>query len=147
MTKIKPPTNCPSCGAELEWSNHLLYCKNSSCIAQASKRVEHFAKTLKIKGLGPATIARLNLTDVADIYLLDEELIAEALNSDKLAEKLMYEIDNSIKAPLNLLLPAFSIPLIGRSASEKLSFTCETIFDISDKTCRSAGLGKKRKKN
>jgi DNA ligase (NAD+) len=143
MTKIEPPTFCPSCGYKLEWINHVLYCKNLSCIAKAAKRVEHFAKTLKIKGLGPATITRLNLVDVLDIYLLNEEIIAEALNSSKLAEKLAYEIENSKDAPLDLLLPAFSIPLVGRSASEKLSLTCEHILDINDMTCRSAGLGPK----
>ena len=147
MTKIEPPKICPSCGHSLEWINHLLYCKNSSCMSKAAKRVEHFAKTLKIKGLGPATIARLNLTDVADIYLLDEELIAEALNSDKLAEKLMFEIENSKNAPLNLLLPAFSIPLIGRSATEKLSFKCDHILDINEDSCREAGLGPKATEN
>jgi NAD-dependent DNA ligase len=147
MNKIEPPTHCPSCGHELDWVNHLLYCNNSSCITKAAKRVEHFAKTMKIKGLGPATVARLKLSDVADIYLMTEEMIADGLNSNKLAEKLFYEIENSKNAPLNLLLPAFSISLVGRSASDKLSFTCESILDINDETCRSAGLGPKVTKN
>jgi len=147
MTTIKAPTNCPSCGSTLEWSNHLLYCKNTLCSSQAAKRVEHFAKTLKIKGLGPATIAKLGLTDVADIYMLTEEIIAESLNSNKLAEKLMFEINNSTDAPLNLLLPGFSIPLVGKSAADKLSLVCESIFDINDVTCRSAGLGPKVTEN
>ena len=92
MTKIIPPTNCPSCGSELKWSNHLLYCTNSECKSKVAKTIEHFAKTLKIKGLGPATIAKLNLADISEIYLHTKESIAEALNSDKLAEKLVYEI-------------------------------------------------------
>lgn len=147
MTKIEAPTNCPSCGSVLIWSNHLLFCKNSSCISQAAKRVEHFAKTLKIKGLGPATIARLNLSDITDIYMLTEELIAEGLNSNRMAEKLMFEINNSKNAPLNLLLPGFSIPLVGNSAADKLSLACESIFDINDHICRTAGIGPKATEN
>lgn len=147
MTKIEAPTNCPSCGSVLIWSNHLLFCKNSSCISQAAKRVEHFAKTLKIKGLGPATIARLNLSDITDIYMLTEELIAEGLNSNRMAEKLMFEINNSKNAPLNLLLPGFSIPLVSRSAADKLSLACESIFDINDHICRTAGIGPKATEN
>ena len=84
---------------------------------------------------------------INDIYYITEMEIADALNSEKLAGKLMSEIDNSQNAPLNLLLPAFSIPLVGKSAAEKLSLTCETILDINDQTCRAAGLGPKATEN
>lgn len=147
MNEIKPPTNCPSCGSKLEWSNHLLYCRNASCQSKIAKSLEHFAKTLKIKGLGPASITKLNLASVVDIYELTEEQISEYLNSSKLAKKLMAEIENSKKASLNLLLPAFSIPLIGKTASEKLSTVCEDIFDINETSCRQAGLGPKATEN
>lgn len=147
MTTIQAPTNCPSCDSVLEWKNHLLYCKNPSCHAKIGKSIEHFAKTIKIKGLGPATIAKLGLNDIADIYLLSEEEIADRLSSEVLAEKLFYEIENSRSAPLNMLLPAFGISLIGRSAAEKLSTTCETIFDIDETVCGRAGLGPKATEN
>jgi NAD-dependent DNA ligase len=102
---------------------------------------------MKIKGLGPASIAKMNLSSIPDIYELTEEQIAEFLNSNKLAEKLIAEIENSKKASLNLLLPAFSIPLIGKTASKKLSTVCENIFDINETTCRQAGLGPKATSN
>lgn len=147
MSKINPPTKCPSCGSELEWQNHLLYCRNPSCASKVGKRIEHFAKTLRIKGLGPATITKLKLTDISDLYLYDKDSIADALNSDKLAEKLFYEIENSKKAPLNLLLPGFSIELIGKTAAEKLASTCKNIYDITEQSCRQAGLGPKAREN
>ena len=53
------------------------------------------------------------------------------------------EIENSIKAPLNILLAAFSIRLIGKTASEKLSAVCESIHDINEDSCAKAGLGPK----
>ena len=50
FAEILPPTQCPSCDSVLEWVNDQLFCRNGSCPAQNSKAVEHFAKTIKIKG-------------------------------------------------------------------------------------------------
>jgi DNA ligase (NAD+) len=143
MTSIQAPTHCPSCNSELVWVNHLLYCRNTFCGSQAQKKLEHFAKTLKIKGLGPSSIEKLGLSDIDQIYTLTEAQIAECLSSEKIAEKLYAEILNSISAPLNLVLPAFSIPLIGKTATDKLSKVCKNITDISAETCEKAGLGPK----
>lgn len=143
MSKIQAPTNCPSCNSTLEWSNHLLYCRNASCASQASKRVEHFAKTLKIKGLGPATITRLGLEDISDIYSLNEDQIVERLDSEALGSKLFIEIQNSKATTLEVVLSAFSIPLIGKTASQKLSKVVGHIAEINASTCQEAGLGPK----
>jgi DNA ligase (NAD+) len=143
MQRIEPPTNCPSCSSKLEWSNDLLYCMNSNCPAQSLKKVEHFTKTLKIKGLGPVFIRKLGFSVPSDIYEVTFENISEAISSDKLAEKILYEIENSKNATLNSLLPALSIPLIGKTATAKLSQVCKNISDITEESCREAGLGPK----
>ena len=91
MSSIQAPTNCPSCNSVLEWVNHILYCRNTLCGSQSSKKIEHFAKTLKIKGLGPAAVEKLQLEVVDEIYTLSEAEIAERLGSQKLAEKLYVE--------------------------------------------------------
>ena len=137
------PDTCPSCGQILEWENQLLYCRNSLCGDQSLKKIEHFAKTLKIKGLGPAAVKSLGLESVNDIYAMSEQDIVDLLASQKLGEKLYLEIENSKRAPLNTLLAAFSIPLIGKTASEKLSAVCESIHDINEDSCAEAGLGPK----
>ena len=143
MQTITAPDTCPSCGHTLEWENQLLYCRNTLCGDQSSKKIEHFAKTLKIKGLGPAAITSLALESINDIYAISEYEIVNLLGSQKLGEKLFTEIENSIKAPLNILLAAFSIRLIGKTASEKLSAVCESIHDINEDSCAKAGLGPK----
>jgi len=122
---ILPPTHCPSCNTELVWVNHLLYCRNVLCPAQSSKKVEHFSRSLKIKGLGPVAIRKLEITYLPEIYAYSQQDMAEALDSTKLAAKLFAEIGNSMKVSLNRLLPAFSIPLVGKSASGKLAVVCE----------------------
>ena len=145
--EIVPPTNCPSCDSTLVWVNDQLFCRSASCPAQNSKAVEHFAKTLKIKGLGPAAIQRLGLSDFDQIYSLTLEDCAEILNSEKVAYKIMVEIENSRSAPLDLVLPAFGIPLIGNTATRKLSEVVENITEINTDTCTRAGLGPKATKN
>lgn len=144
---ITAPTNCPSCDYPLEWSNDNLYCRNSDCGATAAKRVEHFAKTLKIKGLGPAAIQKLELSSIYEIYDMDIAYITMMLGSGKLAVKLFEEIENSKRQPLNTVLPALGIPLIGKTATEKLSKVCETLYDIDEQTCQQAGLGPKATSN
>ena len=147
MIKIEAPTNCPTCSSVLAWVNHLLYCQNPICDSKMQKKLEHFAKTLKIKGLGPSAIDKLGLEDFYDIYNLTVDVMTELLGSQKIAEKLYSEIENSRGAPLNTVLPAFSIPLIGKSATEKLSATCDSLFDIDEAACESAGLGPKATEN
>jgi DNA ligase (NAD+) len=147
MSSIQAPTHCPSCNSELVWSNHLLYCRNTSCGSQLDKKIEHFAKTLKIKGLGPAAISKLPLFDLSDIYILTPREIADALSSEKLADKLFAEIQNSRSAPLELVLPAFGVPLIGNTAAKKLSTVIEHISELNEDTCRRAGLGPKATEN
>ena len=90
MTKtIEIPEVCPSCGTSLELRNEQLFCNEPSCPAKNSKIVEGFAKTLRIKGLGPKTIEKLNLDYIEDIYMLTEERIKEKLGAEKIAEKLI----------------------------------------------------------
>lgn len=141
MEKILAPSTCPSCGEFLKWENHILYCRNVHCGSQSQKKIEHFAKTLKIKGLGPAAIEKLELNNPGDLYFLTQDDIGESLGSRKLAEKLFAEIQNSRNAPLNMVLPALSIRLIGRTATEKLSKICNGLHEVDEEVCSKAGLG------
>ena len=143
MTNIEAPTNCPSCRSVLEEVNYLLYCRNPHCGEKVLKLIEHFAKTLKIKGLGPATVAKLDIVSLEELYSLVYADFVERIGSEVLSVKLVDELERSKSAPLNVLLPAFSIPLIGKTASEKLSKVCEDIEEIDYDLCRKAGLGEK----
>ena len=143
MKEIFAPTFCPSCEGLLEWEKELLYCRNPDCGSQVAKKIENFAKVLKIKGLGKATIEKLELRSINDIYDLTLEEVKEVIG-EKLAIKLIDEITKTAySVSLNNLLPAFSIPLIGKTASNKLCLVVDCIFDISEETCKEAGLGPK----
>jgi DNA ligase (NAD+) len=141
LQKITPPTHCPTCSTELEWVKDQLFCYNSDCSGKTSKKLEHFAKTLKIKGLGPATLEKLKIVTFFDLYELPLEMMIDALGSEKLAVKLHREIENSKLTDLSDLLPAFSIKLIGRTASQKICSVILNISEITEETCEKAGLG------
>ncbi len=141
--KIAIPTHCPCCEYPLELVNDQLFCRNTACSAQLGKKLEHFCKTLGIKGMGAKTIEKLQLSDITELYYLELDDIAEALGSQKLAEKLFSEINNSRSADLTTILPAFSIPLFGNTASQKLTKVVNSVDEITHETCKQAGLGDK----
>ena len=145
--KIEIPTHCPCCEYKLELVNDQLFCRNTACPAQLNKKLEHFCKTLGIKGFGPKTVEKLGLADITEIYYLELDQVAEALGSVKTAEKLIQEIDQSRKASLDKVLAAFSIPLIGQTASSKLTQVVSSVDEITTETCRQAGLGEKATNN
>jgi len=141
--KIKIPTNCPCCEYTLELVNDQLFCRNQACSAQLDKKLEHFCKTLGIKGMGAKTLEKLQLTDITELYYLELNEIIESLGSEKIAVKLLDEINKSRNSDLATLLPAFSIPLVGNTAAQKISKLVQSIDEITTERCREAGLGEK----
>lgn len=145
--KIKIPTTCPCCESTLELVSDQLYCRNTGCPAQLNKKLEHFTKTLGIKGFGPKTVEKLNLSDITEIFYLELDDVSAVLGSEKTAAKLLAEIEQSKSAQLDKLLAAFSIPLIGNTAAAKLCSVISSIDDITIEKCREAGLGEKATAN
>jgi NAD-dependent DNA ligase len=144
---IYPPDRCPCCDTILEDRNGLLYCVNKNCGEQQLKIIENFGSKMKIKGLGPSTVRKLGITQIHELYDLNEQEIIELLESEKLGTKLFEEITKSHDAPLNLLLPAFGIPLVGNTATNALATVCSDLSSIDGERCNLAGLGPKTTKS
>ena len=142
LRTINEPTSCPTCDSMLELVKDQLFCRNNECEAKSSKLIEHFAKTLKIKGLGPKTIEKLPLNSISDIYSISKEEISSGIG-EKLGEKLFQQIEKSKSVDARTLLPAFSISLIGNTASKRLFSKISNIKDITPTSVVSAGLGPK----
>ena len=147
LQTIKPPTHCPTCSTELIWEKDQLFCYNPDCSGKTTKKIEHFAKTLKIKGLGPKTVEKLKIGTFFDLYELPLEMMIDALQSEKLAVKLHREINASKRVDLVDLLPAFSIKLIGTTASQKVCEKIDSLLELNEKVCSEAGLGPKAMEN
>ena len=59
----------------------------------------------------------------------------------------MGQIDLSKAMPLNMVLPSFSIPLIGKTATDKLSKVINSIYELTEDKCIEAGLGPTAREN
>jgi DNA ligase (NAD+) len=145
--KIEIPKNCPCCGYTLELVNDQLFCRNGACGAQLNKKLEHFTKTLGIKGFGPRTVEKLNLADITELFYLDRDSVIKALGSEKVADKLLDEIERAKKADFATVLASFSIPLIGNTAGSKLAKIVNNFDEITAEKCKEAGLGDKATNN
>lgn len=145
--KIEIPTNCPCCDYKLELVNDQLFCRNQSCSAQLDKKLEHFCKVLSIKGMGPKTVEKLGLCDITELFYLELDDVVAALGSEKVAHKLLDEINRARTADLATVLHSFSIPLIGGTASTKICEVVDHIDQINPETCMAAGLGEKATNN
>lgn len=138
--QIEIPKNCPSCNSQLELVNLQLFCRNIMCPARATKGLEHFAKVLSIKGLGPETIKKLGIAHYIELYDLTEGSLAIKLGSEKIAKKLIEQINKSIDSEFCSIITAFGIPEIGKTTAAKLS-SLASIEDITFEKCKSLGLG------
>lgn len=124
------PTVCPSCGEPIfrEEGEVAVRCTNTSCPAQLSRGIEHFASkaAMDIDGLGPQMVealirARL-IRDPADLYALKAEQVATLERmGDKSAQNLTDAIERSKKAGLERLLFALGIRNIGAVAAAALA--------------------------
>jgi NAD-dependent DNA ligase len=138
--QIEAPVECPECNSELELVKDQLFCRNNACTAKVNKQIEHYAKVMKIKGLGPKTVEKLDLESISDLYALTEKDLANHLG-ERMASKLYKEINGSKTTDLATFISAFSIPLIGNTAGTKLAKVVSSVDDITFKVCKTAGLG------
>lgn len=140
--RIEIPKFCPCCEYPLVMVGEQLFCKNNGCGAQLSKKLEHFTKTLGMKGFGPKTIEKLNLADITELFYLDYDDVVSAVGKTT-ATKLLDEIEKAKAADLATVIASFAIPLVGNTASTKICAVVSSIDEITTETCKQAGLGDK----
>ncbi len=125
------PEKCPSCGEPVfrdENDGAAIRCTNSTCPAQLSRSIEHFASkgAMNIDGLGPQIVQALLdaslIKDCADLYTLSPERV-ESLErmGKKSAQNLINSIESSKNAGLERLIYALGIRNIGEVAASALA--------------------------
>jgi DNA ligase (NAD+) len=135
------PTECPSCGQPLVRAEgeaqHL--CLNPACPQKRWATVSHFASrgAMDIDGLGEqqiATFLELGLvSDLADIYTLDFERIAELPGyKDASINNLRSAIEASKQRPLANLLFGLNIVHLGAAGAESLAAGLGSLQAIMD---------------
>lgn len=129
---VKTPSNCPVCHTPVQRDPQyaVVKCPNRDCPAQAVERIHHFVSrnAMNIEGFGAKWIKRLYeeklIRDAADLYLLKEKrdpMIALDRMGEKLADRLLANIEESKTAPLERLIMALGIPMVGEQGGRLLA--------------------------
>jgi NAD-dependent DNA ligase len=100
---------------------------------------------MKILGLGPASIKKLDFTDISDIYISEKSYFIERLGT-ALGEKLYTNIQQSKDASLNKIIASMGIPLVGKTAADKICSKVSNIYEITEDLVRET-LGPKSADN
>lgn len=138
------PSHCPSCGEPVVRDNNdgaAIRCTNSSCPAQLSRSIEHFASkgAMNIDGLGPQIVNALLenklIKNCADLYTLKVDDIASIERmGQKSAQNLVNSIENSKSAGLERLIFALGIRNIGEVAAQALAQRYKTLSSLINAT-------------
>lgn len=142
--EFEMPSRCPSCNQPVFYDADeaaAARCTNSSCPAQLSRGIEHFASkgAMNIDGLGPQIVELLLdsslIKDAADLYSLRAEDI-ESLDrmGKKSAQNLIRSIERSKSAGLERLIYALGIKNIGEVAASALAERYKTLTACFDAT-------------
>lgn len=123
------PTECPSCGTELEQRGAHLFCNNKlGCRPQIIGRITHFASrdAMDIEAFSIMTAEQLyadcNVHDPADLYALGyDDLIKLDRFGDKKARKLLDALEKSKDRDLAAFLFALGIPNTGKATTKMLA--------------------------
>lgn len=102
-----------------------------------SKVLEHFIKTIDIKGLGPASVKRMGLTHPVDIF--DDQPWAK-LGAN--GAKVEAEIERTKTKPYDIVLASLGIPGVGRRASKLIISKIPAFRNLRDiETTEIKGIG------
>ena len=135
------PSSCPACSHPAVKAEHeaVHRCLNRSCPAQALETLKHFVgkEAMDIEGLGEQWCQALidqNLVDnPADIYQLTKhQLLGLNRMGDRLATRILNNIETSRSRPLNNILYGLSIFRLGHEVSRLLSERYPSLDAISE---------------
>lgn len=123
------PDECPVCGSEVEREGPMAFCSGGlACDAQRRRSVQYYASRdgMDIDGLGESTVQRLIdaglVTDVADLYTLDEDEITamEGFGATS-AQNLINAVEDTTEPPLDDFITALGIREVGGTVAKTLA--------------------------
>lgn len=121
------PNECPSCKRGVELRRDFLFCKDpSTCRDAIIGQLGHYAATTDMMGFGEAVLAGAYdagiLSWAADFYSLKwEDLTKLDRCGEKVAKKLVNEVDKKRRLELGTFLRALGIHELGKKISELLA--------------------------
>ena len=134
------PERCPVCDTEVvkPESEAMHRCPNSSCPVQFFELLKHFVSkgAMNIDGLGEQwcniLIGQGLVRDVADLYLLEkDQLLGLDRMGDKLATKILANIEASKSRPLYRILFALGILHVGSEIADLFTQRYASLDDLA----------------
>ena len=128
--EFRMPENCPECGTAIvkPEGEAMHRCPNASCPAQFFELLKHFVSrgAMDMDGLGEQwcriLIDQDFVSTVADLYFMEKErLLTLERMGDRLATKIMDNIEASKTRPLPRILFALGITHVGAEVAELLT--------------------------
>jgi DNA ligase (NAD+) len=135
------PERCPECDTAVvkEEGDAMHRCPNSACPAQFFESLKHFVSrgAMDIDGLGERWCSILMdrglVSDVSHVYRLTSEQLTELDRmGDKLATRILDNVEASRKRPLARILFALGILHVGAEVAELLAARYASIADIAE---------------
>ena len=130
------PTQCPSCGSNVVREKDFLYCTTPrTCRRAVIGQLSHYATTCDMLGFGDSILEQCYdaslLRTPADFYTLKWEALATLERSgEKIARKLVAEVDKKKSLEVGTFLRALGIGELGKHVSAILADRYHTLDAI-----------------
>lgn len=154
--KFHMPDRCPSCNTSVvkQVDEAMYRCPNPSCTAQFLELLKHFVSkgAMDINNLGPKWTHMFVQTglikDLGDLYnLVKDKLINMDRMGDRMATKIINNIENSKNRPFPKVIFALGIIHVGSETANTLAKNFHTIDEIAlvtqDELSAIPGVGPK----
>ncbi len=132
---VDVPSTCPSCGSATRWEKDFLFCTSRTCKAVVIGSLSHYATAVDMLGFGDSVLEQAYdkgfLRQPADYYTLTVDQLAKLDRSgEKLAKKLVAEVDKKRTLDLATFLRALGFPELGKNVSKILSEKYRSLDDV-----------------
>lgn len=131
------PDFCPECNSSLTQEGQFLYCRSKACPSKLSGAVSVWVEKLGLLFWGDSLINKLtdqnnpNVSSIADLYRLSIDDISKCCSGKKVAEKCYKQLHDQKSVPLQLLLSALNIQLLGiATATDIVSCGLNTVDKV-----------------
>ena len=133
------PTSCPACQGPVDHENEAAHwCRNPDCASRLPEQLKHFVskRAMDIDGMGEhwcqALIHAGMLQDISDLYQLTmKDLLTLDRMGQKLASRLLENINNSRTNPLDRVLYGLGVYRLGRKVSGLLAQEYASVEEIA----------------
>ncbi|MBF0543982.1 MAG: NAD-dependent DNA ligase LigA [Candidatus Riflebacteria bacterium] len=142
--EIQPPLTCPSCNGPIkiekngpgEDASTVITCSNSECQGVLSRKVLYFVENLEIENIGGKLVEKLIASGLvnqkSDIFRIrKEDLLQVERMGEKLADKILANIEKARKVKFSSVIAGLGIPNIGSVAAEEISRHFRNISELT----------------